>query len=266
MHFNDFKFDGLYLSDYGFTMGFFGGKSSDSMFSGGELTFNNFKLPSNDRQHFAGSAYETPLSLEFDIFKKDELISITEYAEISRWLQRPDGYHWLQFTASCGEQNDTNDEDIYFNCMINCTPIDGYDGFDGIHLSIVTDSPYAYSSVTKKKFSFNGTNRMEFNDVSDRIGLLYPETTITVKQAGNLKIVNTTMNPKEEVAIENVKVNDVIKFGRDRTSISGILDPNKFNFIFPCIGNTFESRKNIITCNLKADIEISYRLSRMVRI
>ena len=74
------------------------------------------------------------------------------------------------------------------------------------------------------------------------------------------------MNPKEEVAIENVKVNDVIKFGRDRTSISGILDPNKFNFIFPCIGNTFESRKNIITCNLKADIEISYRLSRMVRI
>lgn len=259
MTFSDFIFDGKYLSDFDMFAGKYNDSSTDSIFEGGDITFSNIKLSGSDRQRFGGSSFDTPLSFSFDIFKQNgDFIDEDEYSSIVRWMQRPDGYHWFQFDAD-------GYEDVYFNTKFTLQPIDVI-GHVGFHCTAVTDTGYAYSDEVTKKFTFDGNNYFEFQDYSDKIGVIYPDVKLTIKSAGNLSLKNASYGGTNTTTIKNCKVNDVIEIKKEQKGIIGVTNPNDFNFIFPVICNTYKNRKNKFTCNLQADIEIKYRMTRMVTV
>ena len=259
MMFSDFIFDGKRLSDFGMFAGKFNDTNTDNIFEGGEITFKNIKLPYSDKQKFCGSSCNTPLSCNFDIIKTDgSFISDMEYSSLMRWLHRPDGYHWLQFIAD-------GYDDIFFNSQFTLQAID-VNNHVGFHCSVITDSPYGYSNEIVKKFSFNGANKFIFNDYSDKIGVIYPYVKLIIKENGNLMLKNESYNGTNTTIIKNCKNNDVIEFYGDESGISGVTNPNDFNFVYPVICNTYENIENETYCNLTLDIEIAYRMTRMVTV
>lgn len=259
MRFTDFTFDGTYLSDFDMFAGKYNDTNNDNVFTGGDVTFTAVKVPGNDKQRFGGSSFDTPLSCTFDIIKNDnKTIEQDEYSSLMRWLVRPDGYHKISFCSD-------GFEDIYFNAQINATPIDVNNDHVGLHLTITTDSSFGYSAEVKKTFSFDGTNKLNFNDNSDKIGITYPYVKMTIFEAGNLSLANENY-ANNTTTVKNCTVNQVIEFKADKKGITGITNPNDFNFLFPVICNTYSNRKNSFTCNLQANIEIKYKYTRMVTV
>jgi len=262
----DFIFDNERLSDHGFIICSFDG--SELSWSGGDVSFTTIKLPDSDRQVFYKSNQETPLSATFGICKnpcrypnqEDMYITQEEYSELYRWLQRTDGYHWLQFV-----QEDF--EDIYYNSMINLEPYFISGKTCGFTITITTDSPYGYSKLIHRNFVLNDVNSCYvFQDYSDKPGSTYIKTIITPLSDGDLTIETGNNKYSQKTTIKNVVSKNPIILDGENSYFSGISSPYHFNFKFPVVVNTYNKRAsnfkkiNGVDCN----IEIEYRYKRRV--
>lgn len=261
----DFIFDGEALSDYGYILCAFEGDSVS--WEGGDVTFTTIKPPNSDKQVFYTSSQENSLTTTCCICKNPcdhEDIDITQedYSEIYRWLQRTDGYHWLQFI-----QEDF--DDIYYNSMINPEPYFINGKTVGFYLNITTDSPYAYSKLIRKNFTLNDeTDCCTYQDYSDKPGSTYIRTKITPLDDGDIIIETGNDAYKNTTEIRNVISGNSIILDGESDYFSGIVNPNHFNFEFPIIVNTYKNRNNYfkkvngVDCN----IEIEYRYKRRVMV
>lgn len=261
----DFIFDGESLSDYGYVICSFDNNSIS--WNGGEISFTTIKPPNSDKQIFYTAAQETPLSVTFDICKnpcystqEDMYITQKECSELYRWLQRTDGYHWLQFI-----QEDF--EDIYYNSMINLEPYFINDRMCGFKLTVTTDSPYGYGKMIHRHFVLNDDNSCyAFQDYSDKPGSTYVKMTVIPLNDGDLTIETGNDTYSKRTVIKNVISKNHIVLDGENDYFSGISNPNNFNFEFPVVVNTYKYR----TSNFKkingvdCEIEIEYRYKRRV--
>ncbi len=98
-----------------------------------------------------GAKYNDTIKLDFYVCRKDgELFTQEESRSINRWLS-PTTYKPLVF-------NDDNDTDnIYYNAVCtNITDI-ALNVFNGKHLELKCDSPFAYTPL--KMYKLNATRR-----------------------------------------------------------------------------------------------------------
>lgn len=184
-----------------------------------------------------------------------------EYSALSRFLKRRDGYHWLQF-------DQYGYEDVYFNVKFDLEPKQIYGDTIGFTLKMDTDSPYGYSREIVKKFSLSASNSYyKIVNNNDSVGKLYPFTTITPYDNGNIIFTSGINDDKVTTQINNVIKNQKIILDGDHDYFEGISNPNDFNYQFPILDNKYDDKNTFfyyVTNSVGFDIELQYRYTRMV--
>lgn len=266
----DFIFDKERLSDYGMMLCSFN-EDGDSIWSGGDVTFQTGKTPSASSWKYYNSTYEQPLECQVSICKADHgeaaahpWLSREEYSSIMRWLKRRDGYYWLQF-----DQDDC--EDIYYRAQIKPQPVFIGGCPAGFHLTITTDSPYGYSHLMKTSFSLEEENPKIFiKNYSDTIGHIYPKITIIPKEDGSIVLNSGIAENTRQTVISGCAKNQTIVLDGEYDIFSGI-EPSDFNFVFPVLSNSqedinsyFELGTHGNTSSIGFDAVIEYRFPKEV--
>lgn len=269
MNCTDFLFDNEYLSNYGMMICSF--DSSDSSWSGGDVSFTTVKAPDSNRQAYCTHTYEQPLSCTFSICKnpsglhdaEEQFITQEEYSALNRFLKRTDGYHWLQFDAD-------GFEDIFFNCQINMQPHKIHGQLVGFDVTVNTDSPYAYSKLYQKNFRLTSEKNYSLINYNDIIGNIYPKVTINILGNGTLKLNSGLSDNLHKTVINNCKEGDVITLYGEYDYFDGIGNPNNFErFIFPVLANSYHDRNTLFSLgenSVNCDVAIEYRWERMISI
>lgn len=265
MYCTDFEFDGELLSDHGFMICQFDG--NDNSWSGGEVTFITSKPPYQDRQDYYTYSYDTPITITFSVCKntcenddREMYITQDDYSDMSRWLCRQDGYHWLRFDQEGWE-------DVFYNSYINITPYQINGRTLGFNITVTTDSPYAYSQEYKYNFNFDTNNIFTFKNYSDAVGSIYVDATIIPKENGNIEFVSGNDEHHCLTKINNVGIGDEIRLNGNNDILVGITNPNNFNFVFPIVANSYKDRTTYFdNAGVNCDITIKFRNKRMVMV
>lgn len=270
MYCTDFIFDNELLSDHGMIICSFD-SNGDNSWSGGNITFTTQKAPFSDVQTFYTSSFESPLSSQFSVCKNPCLINdyntdyLTqeEYTDITRWLKRKDGYHWLQF-------NQEGYEDVYYNVKFDVQPREVKGHTIGLDLTITCDSPYGYSREFDQKFTLSSSaSSFRIVNNSDLVGIIYPLITITPKSSGNLILNSGIEGDMVQTQVKNVTSNSKIILDGKNDYYEGISDPNKFNYKFPVLDNAYNDRNTyfkLVNGSVDCDIILKYRYIRMVTV
>lgn len=259
----DFAYDGHYLSDYGFIVCDFDSSSGTDIASAGSvISFNTVPREKGKIWSLTSTQYDECVQAVFQICKNPNLyddlrITDDEYRNLIRWLNRRE---FLKFQIL----EDENAERVnrYYQASFNVSKIKIDDILYGLELTMQTDRPFAYGDNQRIILNITDTNRKyTVYDVSDEVGFVYPSMKITCNAAGNLTIHNDLENCTTE--IKNCKKGEVITINGDilyiESSLSSHADIcNDFNYRFPRIGNTYQSRENHITASLACKIEITY--------
>ena len=123
-----------------------------------------------------------------------------------------------------------------------------------------TDSPFAFGEEIDALWAFDN-NYVEFVDMSDEIGDTYPKLEITCKSDGTLELLNNRMS--EPMRIKNCTNGEVLYIDCENQVIESSESTHKilndFNYNFFRIGNTLESRKNIISASMPVLVRMTYR-------
>ena len=118
----DFEYDGILLSDLGYTICTFGSKGLETISNGSQITFNNVSMFNGSQYGLVSSVYEETLTATFSICKSAcitrsgdlEELTVDDISELMRWLNRKtyhkfrliqDGYENLYFEGSFNIQN-----------------------------------------------------------------------------------------------------------------------------------------------------------------
>ena len=270
MYCTDFIFDNELLSDHGMIICSFD-NNGDNSWSGGNITFTTQKAPFSDVQTFYTSSFESPLSCQFSVCKNPCLINDyntdyftqEEYADITRWLKRKDGYHWLQF-------NQEGYEDVYYNVKFDVQPREIKGHTVGLDLTVTCDSPYGYSREFDQKFTLSSSaSSFKIVNNSDLAGIIYPLITITPKSSGNLILNSGIEGDMVQTQVKNVTSNSKIILDGKNDYYEGISDPNKFNYKFPVLDNAYNDRNTyfkLVNGSVDCDIILKYRYIRMVTV
>ena len=258
----DFKYDGQFLSDYGFIICDFNGSNGlNEATTSSKISFETVPMLGGRRYSLVNAKYDEALSFQFDICKNPEVyddlfITSDEYRDLMRWLNRD------QFLELCLFDNDEDYDPCYFNASFNAEKLKIGERVCGVRLYAQTDSPYALGEeITITKNFYSGYAVKEINDMSDEIGFIYPSIKITCKSDGDLTLSNLTYDV--DVEINNCINNEVITIDGESLTITtdnpshSICDD--FNYEFFVIGNTMNDRRNRITTSIPCLIEIKYR-------
>lgn len=265
MRLKDFEYDGVKLSSFGLIPASFN-EPSDAQDIGNRLSMSETKVPNSDRVYSVGTTYEGVFKAEFDIFKFDckyidFVISEDEINKITRWLNRKSYYKFKPIYEN-GEF-----ADVYFMATFNINLIKVGSETVGLSLEMFTDSPYGYIDEKTFRHTFTDNDSFNITDTSDEARSIYTTTTVKCLSAGDLRLEN--LNDKNNVVIvKNCKIGETITlYGNTKTITSSLSHPklpNDFNYNYLRIVNTYKSNENIITCNLNAEISISYSPIRKV--
>ena len=265
----DFEYDGIRLSDYGCIICSFGSKGMETLSSGADITFNTVNTAGSDRFRFYGSRYDDYYSSTFQICHNpnnknnpaEMFLSPIELSAIQRWLCRKDNYHRFSLVQD-------NMEDIFWNAVFSSRQIQLNGSIIGLELTMYTDAPYAYRMIGDISYEINPGMSVSVYDVSDEIGFIYPVTTIKCMASGNITLQNSM--DKKVLQLYKVSNGEILTLNGEHKIISSSLDrndlANNFNYYFPRIINTYESRENVYT--LSADsvpCQITFRYSPIVK-
>lgn len=260
----DFEYDGQYLSDYGFIICDFDGASGvDTISAGSTLTFNKVSQFNGRNFSLASTQYENCISTTFDIckdpekYEKDEMeISTDEFRDLMRWLNRTE---FLKFQLH--DSDIDYEEGCYFDASFNIEKIKINEILYGLRLTMETNKPFAYGDEEKIKWTISDTSTVKtFSDMSDEIGCIYPSLKIICNDDGDFTIQNLTFETTTTIA--NCSDGEVITIDGNTQIITTSDDSHKvyedFNYEFFKIGNTYNSRKNMISVNMPCVVEITY--------
>lgn len=259
---SDFEYDGRRLSDFGFTICTFGGSGDlDIIDTGFDISFTKVKRNNGRKYGIASSQYENCATTIFQICKcpdqcGGDTISDEEYRELARWLNR---HEYLRFRL-LNELDDGDSEPCYFNASINIGKVYMADRLYGLELRVDTDAPYGFGNVVEKTWTLNANGTANVTDLSDDIGEIRPDITVTCGSAGTLTLTNPTC--ETVTTVKNCTSGEVINFYGDTQIITSSLSTHKihndFNFVFPKIGNTMASRKNPFAVSMPCTLKVRY--------
>lgn len=257
----DFEYDGINLSDFGFTTCLFGDSGEEDISIGSVITFNTVQRHFGKEYGLTSTEYGETISTSFGICRDPDVYDDMRIAEdekhsLVRWLNRRE-FLPLKFIYT-----DEDNLDIYYNASFN---IDKYlvdDILYGFTLTMVTDKPFGYGEEISQTIEVTDTaSTYTITDESYEIGHTYPDMQITCNADGDLYIINETESC--EMLIQNCTAGEVITITGDThiisSSVSGHALYTDFNWDFFKIGNTYDNRENEITVSLLCTIVLTYR-------
>lgn len=267
MYATDFEYDNKRLSEFNMMICSLNGNSGiESVSSGADLVFNQGKSSGYDKFNLYSSTYDSAYTTTFQICKDpckynsvDELyIYPKEVSELQMWLCRK------QYNKFKIDQD--NYRDIFWMSTFSSKQINFNGKIIGLELTMHTDSPYAYHDEIVYEFTTGITTPagtvipkdIEFSNLSDKEGFLYPVLEISLLQNGDLHL---DLNNRTTL-IANCSRNEVITIKGDKQIISSSNTNHNiakdFNFIFPRLETSYKKNKNIVTTNLNCKIILKY--------
>lgn len=256
----DFYFDGQYLSDYGYMICQINNKTDGTVNAGSKITFNKVKRNGGKRYSLCSADYDECYTTSFEICKNPDLyddlqITNDEYRDLIRWLNRRE---FLQFYFV-----EDDGETIYYNCSFDVDKVVFNEVMIGLLLTMTTDSPFGYGQEMKTRWTINDVERVfKLSDISDEIGITYPDLTIKITKDGNLNLRNLTTGCN--MVINNCVANEVITVNGDTRIVTtdnvqhAKTLYNDFNFEFFTIGNTIDNRLNKVIATLPCVVDVTY--------
>ncbi len=258
----NFQYADEYASDYQLKVCSFDTTGLETVLSGSEFSAEQVNIVGTDEFVIINNDYSSSISFKFQTCKINnnctpEEITAEEFSKINRWTNRKESHKF-----KCDK---SGYENIYFLGRFNIQEIKINDIIYGVEFTFISDYPYAFMDEIAQEFS--GKEFMVYNH-SDEIGDLYPYTTITCNEAGNLTLTNTMDN--EIFELKNCSKGEVITIDNKNMVITSsnlnhrLYDDFNFNYIKLC--NTYEERRNIFTSSLNINMEIKYSPIRKVGI
>ena len=258
----DFEYDGQKLSDKKFIICDFNSPSgADTISAGSKISFNTVSRHSGKRFGLSSTNYEECFECKFHICKHPDMnddmeISTGECRNLVRWLNRRE---FLPFKFIFDNDDVT---DRIFDASFNISRIEINKKLYGLELEMHTNRPFAYSELYGVNLNFEDISAEGIViDGSDEIGYIYPDMKIECLEDGDLEVRNKTIECI--MAIKNCKAGEIIQIQGDAMIITSSESEHAiyddFNYRFLRIGNTMETRENIITANLPCKIQMRYR-------
>lgn len=253
----DFEFDGLRLSDKGYTICKFDSDGVETVSNGSQITFNTFSTMNGIKHELTSSTYEDCLSATFQICKSPciygdlEEISIDELRDLMRWLNRK-RFHKFKLM-------DIEYSGFYFEAAFNISKIEINGKIYGLELEMITNRPFALQEDVSFVIESDGNDTVHsFYSKSDDEGYIYPDMEITIEADGDLEIYSITED--RTMRILNCVKGEVITLDYPiiETSVSNHKIQNDFNWIFFRIASSFKNKENKITTSLPCSIKITY--------
>ncbi len=251
MYASDFEYAGTALSDYEMMICTFNRAGQETVSSGADLSFRTVKPAGSDLFRFYGASYGEFYTRTFQICRlfchgDTPYLEPERISALQRWLCRKDGYHPFRVI-----QDDL--KDVFWNATFSSKQIHSDGRPVGLELTLCTDSPYAYVKSVPVSHSFTPGTAFSLFDLSDETGSIYPVVKITCKGSGKIQLQNSL--DRKTVKLTGVSADETITLDGKNKIISSSLSrkdlPDHFNFYFPRIINTIDTRENIFT--LSAD-------------
>lgn len=271
-YFTNFEYAGEKLSDYKMMVCKFDSSGGlETVSSGADVTFQQIRPGGANHFQLYASTYESALSATFQICKNpffaekqaEPFLSVEEVSALQRWLCRKDRYHRFKI-------NQEGFEHIYWNGTFSSRQIALNGQIIGLELTLYTDAPFAYMDEVSVEYHCTADTPFDFYDNSDEITdlnhPLFPDMEITLLTDGDFKLENS-MDHKI-MKLNHCKANEIISIDGKNQIISSSLPShdlaNDFNYFFPRIINTYETRCNTFTPNLDCGIKIIYSPIRKI--
>ncbi len=252
----DFEYDGITLSDMGYSLCQFDSDGLQTVSNGSAISFRTTSTLNGAKHELTSTAYEECLTATLQICKnpfihEDLYISMDESRELMRWLNRK-GFHKFKLL-------DDEHIDLFFEASFNVRRIEISGRLCGLELEMITNRPFAQQE--KRLFTIHNDRkdgRYMIYDTSDEEGHIYPHVEITVLNDGVLEIHNALEDRRTRIG--NCRKNEVITMDYPiiKTSVSSHKIENDFNWEFLRIANTLKNKQNNLTISIPCDIRIAY--------
>lgn len=270
MYATNFEFAGERLSDYGMIICDFGGGGLETVSSGSDITFNQIALNKGNRFFIGSATYDSALTSTFTIAKnpclaetqEDMYLPVAEISALQRWLCRKE-YHKFKI-----DQEEFYD--IYWNVTFSAKQIELGGKIVGLELTLYADAPFAYADeiTIEMDWSSGSINPIECYDLSDEIGVIYPNIQIEFLMSGHFNLWNE-LESERKMIINHCSKGEVITIkGKEHiiSSSTGRSLSSDFNYIFPRLLNSYTENKNTFNCDLLCKVTLSYSPIRKVGI
>lgn len=281
MYASDFVYDGMKLSDYGMIIASMDNDTDGTVSSGGDVTFNTVKPTGSNKFALYSAVYEEVFTDTFQIFKNpcesdDPYLSPMQVSELQNWLCRDKFYKF---------KIDQDDMLEFYWMASFSTKVIRYNGRPiGLELTLTTDAPFAYEDDIKRTFEIARGGSVPVYNLSDHEGKIYPNLTITVKEAGTFRLENMRdMYPFEATTddiivddkhlghtvfqVKNCVAGEVLTIDSTHKVITSSVRSalgSDCNYLFPYIISSFRGTPNYYRANLGCSVTISYAPIRKI--
>ena len=258
----DFTYAEETLSDHGFMICTIGSSSgTETVSSGSDITFDTVKAPNSNEFSFIDSKYENVYSTTYQICKNqdqsDNYVNSYEESALQRWLSRKEPH---KFKVDQPEFYDS-----YFMGSFSIKKVEITGRGAGFELTFYANAPFAYKEFEEIEATITESNNtLSIYDISDEIGILCPNMTITLAEDGDLTISNSmdnrtlilngcvsgeviTLDSKAEMPSSSVRTNAQL-------GANGV-----FNFYYQRVINTYEEQENVYTFSLPCNVIFNYK-------
>lgn len=264
MYFEDFEYDGLVLSDFGYITCTFDGGGTETVSNGSEVNFNTTPMNFGKKYLLSNTSYPNCLETTFSICKdpcKSETgnmdpLSTEDIRELMRWLNRRGFYKFKPYADGY--------ENIFFEGSFNISKIESSGNVIGLELHLITNRPYGLHEPVIHNFTAQANTPIYIIDRSDDVGCTNINMEIICTSGGNLTIHN---NIEDRTVVinncssgERIILNDPII----SSSVSSHKIQNDFNFNFPRLANTIGNSQNIFTFSIPCTVKMTYTPVRKV--
>ena len=258
----DFCYDGLYLSDYDFTIVNIDDSSGvETVSIGSVIKIDTITKPTQRRAYKTGYHYDSTYTCSFTIAKNPEKVGnnleITEdeFSDLIRWLNRTE---FLQMFFVYEHENN-----CYYDAIFNIEKVYIGNKLIALQLTMETNRPYGYGDRQVKTLTFTEAEQVKsFNDNSNEIGSIIPDLKITIKDDGDLYLQN--LDTETSMTINNCVEDEIISINGEMLTIMSD-NPNHqatladdFDYNFLSIGNSISNRRNRILASIPCVVEIGY--------
>lgn len=264
MQATNFEYDGQLLSDYHFIACDFDRSGGVSVVSTGyDITFNKVPHHRGKLNSLSSTKYDDCITTTFDICKDPSIFSESEmeitdieYRAVTRWLHRRT-FNKLYFIDECNDAI----RNYFYNASFNTKKLDMDGKTYGIRLEMITDSPFAYiDEYIVDKTVQGASDSLVVQDISDELGMIYPDIEIQCLANGTYTITNETTG--SVTVIKNCRYGEVISMNGKLQIIQTSYDAhdiaNDFNYVFLTIENNMFNRDNSIKSSLACNMTIRY--------
>ena len=259
MNIIDFEYDGQLASSFDLLFCQVDGDDGVTTLPNGcEINFNQVSTKGGSLWLTTNTTYDAVLETTFQMCKFNCRDGITafdsdEQRTIVRWLNRKEP-HVLRIIST---------DDIYDCCFFegsfNLQKIETPDGVIGFELHFISNRPYAIGETIKQVINLTAAKEYKLLDVSDEVGYIYPNLSVTCLQDGDLRLYNALEN--RTTVIKNCTQNEKISFDqflRFSSTNSNHKIQTDFNFIFFRIANSYQEKTNKISSSIDCKLELSY--------